>query len=283
MATTIRTPLKVPGETRRCWQTSDDPNELLDLLQALDATPYGPPGVDRKLRLFCCGCCRAPGFLEHDRQREALDRVEAWVDGGPRPRLTGDLWSGVWSAYYQDPWGGWVSRQSGDPDWRDAPPGSAWSGARSWAHFGEPVEVNRGGFDRPDMAHVWVGMPALLRCLFGDPFGPAVRLPGACPRCGGAGRRRNPAPPEAQISPWVLCCAKGKGLSPALTPLVRRLAEQIYAGRAFDRLPVLADAAEEAGVDDPALLGHLRSPGPHARGCWALDLLAWPRPPRDPS
>jgi hypothetical protein len=38
-------------------------------------------------------------------------------------------------------------------------------------------------------------------------------------------------------------------------------------------LAVLADALEDAGCTDPDLLGHLRGPGPHVRGCWALDLL----------
>jgi hypothetical protein len=36
------------------------------------------------------------------------------------------------------------------------------------------------------------------------------------------------------------------------------------------RLAVLADALEDSGCNDPALLGHLRGPGPHVRGCWAL-------------
>jgi hypothetical protein len=39
------------------------------------------------------------------------------------------------------------------------------------------------------------------------------------------------------------------------------------------RLAVLADALEEAGCTDADLLEHLRGPGPHVRGCWALDLL----------
>jgi hypothetical protein len=38
-------------------------------------------------------------------------------------------------------------------------------------------------------------------------------------------------------------------------------------------LAVLADALEEAGCTDAELLGHLRGPGPHVRGCWVLDLL----------
>lgn len=39
------------------------------------------------------------------------------------------------------------------------------------------------------------------------------------------------------------------------------------------RLAVLADALEETGCSDAFLLGHLRGPGPHVRGCWALDLV----------
>jgi hypothetical protein len=54
---------------------------------------------------------------------------------------------------------------------------------------------------------------------------------------------------------------------------VAKLAGVIYEERAFDRLPILADALEEAGCADEAVLSHLRGPGPHARGCWVLDLL----------
>jgi hypothetical protein len=54
---------------------------------------------------------------------------------------------------------------------------------------------------------------------------------------------------------------------------VPRLAQAIYAGRAFDRLPILADALEEAGCTDADLLGHCRGPGPHVRGCWVMDRL----------
>lgn len=53
----------------------------------------------------------------------------------------------------------------------------------------------------------------------------------------------------------------------------RKLANEIYAKRNFNLLPILADALEDAGCTDESLLGHLRSKGPHVRGCWALDLL----------
>jgi hypothetical protein len=49
------------------------------------------------------------------------------------------------------------------------------------------------------------------------------------------------------------------------------LASAIYAERAFDRMPILADALEEAGCDHADVLSHCRGPGPHVRGCWAVD------------
>ncbi len=86
-----------------------------------------------------------------------------------------------------------------------------------------------------------LGEPAaqaeFLRCICGNPFRPATV---------------NPA--------W-------------LTLTVSGIAERIYADRAFHRLSVLGDALEDAGCDRADLLMHLRSPGPHVRGCWALDLL----------
>jgi hypothetical protein len=63
------------------------------------------------------------------------------------------------------------------------------------------------------------------------------------------------------------------------TPDVVMLAEAAYQERllpqgALDtaRLALLADALEDAGCTDEEVLGHLRGPGPHVRGCWALDL-----------
>lgn len=38
-------------------------------------------------------------------------------------------------------------------------------------------------------------------------------------------------------------------------------------------LSILADALEDAGCDNEDVLVHLRSPGPHVRGCWVVDLM----------
>ena len=55
---------------------------------------------------------------------------------------------------------------------------------------------------------------------------------------------------------------------------VMALATGIYAEKAFDRMPILADALQDAGCDSDAILDHLRDPkAVHVRGCWALDLV----------
>jgi hypothetical protein len=54
---------------------------------------------------------------------------------------------------------------------------------------------------------------------------------------------------------------------------VRKLALAICDERAFDRLPILADMLKDAGCGDADPLVHLRGPGPHHLGCYALDAV----------
>jgi hypothetical protein len=82
---------------------------------------------------------------------------------------------------------------------------------------------------------------ALVRDVFGNPFRPMIPL--------------DPT--------WLVW---NGGTVPAL-------AERIYNERDWASLPVLADALEDAGCSSPEILIHCRGPGPHARGCWVLDLL----------
>jgi len=51
------------------------------------------------------------------------------------------------------------------------------------------------------------------------------------------------------------------------------LARAMETDGAFDRLPILADALEDAGCDQADILEHCRGPGPHVRGCWVVDLI----------
>ena len=101
----------------------------------------------------------------------------------------------------------------------------------------------------------------------------------------GSGRANMPRPPDSPPPSSATSCAKSsaaRGTSsrrPTAAWLkwndgtVRKMARSIYDGRDYDCLPLLADALEEAGCTDAAILAHCRGPGEHVRGCWCLDLL----------
>lgn len=54
---------------------------------------------------------------------------------------------------------------------------------------------------------------------------------------------------------------------------VLTLAQTTYEERAFERLPILADALMDAGCNQEEILQHCRSEGQHVRGCWVVDLV----------
>src|SRR5262249_8908331 len=84
---------------------------------------------------------------------------------------------------------------------------------------------------------------------------------------------------EEAIQTQLLHCIFGNPFRPVtldpfwLTSNVVALAQAIYDERAFERMPILGDALEDAGCDDDDLLAHCRGAGPHVRGCWVVDLL----------
>jgi hypothetical protein len=53
--------------------------------------------------------------------------------------------------------------------------------------------------------------------------------------------------------------------------IARAIARRIYDSDDFRDLPVLADALEDAGCDEPLVLDHCRSASRHHRGCWVVD------------
>jgi hypothetical protein len=57
-----------------------------------------------------------------------------------------------------------------------------------------------------------------------------------------------------------------------LTDTTVSLARQIYEGRDFSAMPILADALQDAGCDNADILDHCRGSGPHVRGCWVVDM-----------
>jgi hypothetical protein len=59
-----------------------------------------------------------------------------------------------------------------------------------------------------------------------------------------------------------------------LTSDVLALARGIYEEKAFDRMPILADALQDAGCANEDVLTHCRDTTVrHVRGCWVVDLV----------
>lgn len=59
-----------------------------------------------------------------------------------------------------------------------------------------------------------------------------------------------------------------------LSSTVLALAAGIRDDRAFDRLPILADALQDVGCENEDILGHLRHAAKHDRTCWVVELLS---------
>jgi hypothetical protein len=224
------------------WLACEDPRRMLEFVRG---TASG-----RKLRLFVADTCRRLWHLLTDKPyRHAVDVAEQFADGlatdaelaaachlAYRVALRGSGPGGggpLWNAGWWSTVEAGARDSSGNPD---AP--AVLSVGASWpnAYAGAELCVPWAAVLGADQR----AMAATLRDLVHPPFRPV--------RCRAAWRS------------W------GGGT-------VAHLAAGIYAELAFDRLPVLADALEDAGCTEAELLGHLRSDGPHVRGCWALDAV----------
>jgi hypothetical protein len=81
----------------------------------------------------------------------------------------------------------------------------------------------------------------------------------------------------------ILCDVLGHRLHPGATidpawlrwndGTVQKMAHAIYEDNTFADVPILADALEEAGCADAAILHHCRAKMRHYRGCWVIDAL----------
>jgi hypothetical protein len=132
-----------------------------------------------------------------------------------------------------------VAGTAADPNAEKAADGACWVAQFALA---PDTEMAPDGYAREGAEHH--AQAALLRCLVGNPFRQAASCPSPC------------------------------------SPLVSSLAQAAYDHRHLPsgsldnaRLSVLADALEEAGCTDQEILDHLRTAGPHLRGCWPLDRL----------
>jgi hypothetical protein len=194
--------------------------------------------TERVHRLFTAACARLVWhYLDNEVSRAAIELSEKAADH-PVHEEALDLASGGAEAEWED----LLEQPESDPRINAAHIASYGSSPGLTAELALDVGVATG--------EICVGgskiTAALFREVAGNPFRPVTLDPN-----------------------WLAC-----------GDTVSKLAEAAYEERQLPsghldpaRLAVLADALEEAGCTDADILGHLRSPGPHVRGCWALDLL----------
>jgi hypothetical protein len=217
------------------WLACADPAPMLEFLRG--------KASDRKLRLFACGCCRRVWqLLACEESRKAVEAAEGYAGGGLGEK---ELALAAYAARL------------------------AWAFARrhhqecaASAAYAAALLAQQEGFTQAadaaldaasgnwNYAHAWDDWQAARKAEGHE----QARL----------------------LRDLIVLCA-----APALTAsvlawndrTVPRLAQAVYDERAFGRLPILADALLDAGCEDEALIQHCRSPGPHVRGCWAVDLI----------
>jgi hypothetical protein len=218
------------------WMACTDSTLMLELFRGTRLHP--------KLRRFAVECCRRiRHLLVEEEFRDAARAGEAFADDPHNRRST--IKAMAAAAIH-----GWRRRRrfaiTADPhDLHAADAALATCSSTDWnaaftAMRQAAQALNASDPDRCDPAELR-HQAALLRCIFGPPpFRPVPLAPAICRWNGG---------------------------------IVVGLAQAIYEEQAFSQLPILADALEEAGCDDAGVLGHLRSSGPHARGCHALDTV----------
>jgi hypothetical protein len=253
--------------TEQEWLECKEPEKMLEYLREKVS--------DRKLRLFAVACCyRVWHLMTNARSRRVVETAERFADGD----ILMDAWIAISeegeqafrqsermadaikshavregtvackseatchaaaAAYYVGHYPFHTSDLPGNPQTVSSAVSIAFlyeKGVEMGVTLTYSGEENSGPMRTARSTERTKHVP-LIRCIFGNPFRPVTLDPA-----------------------WK-------------TPAVVQLARSPYEERRFEDMPVLADALEEAGCQDAAVLGHCRGPGPHVRGCWVLDLI----------
>jgi|SRR5579872_1640175 len=265
------------------WLECDDPVAMIEFLRGNpvgeDEISWGknrhqwqdpPHGRDRRFRHFACKCChRVWEQIPFECNRAAVSAVEELLEGNISPDQAWEAFTASSAVEWKEDGSGrrpepgyWVVKVLGRGFYKMTAGASALLiamrvigmtagdyGHEAEREFDACYYVGGGVFLRPfrwpvpipTAARAEIGFQvALLHDLFGNPFRPVA------------------------VHPIWLTWNDGT---------VQRIAQAIYDERAFDRMPILADALEDAGCLDPDILNHCRQPGVHVRGCWVIDAL----------
>jgi hypothetical protein len=231
------------------WLACEDPRPML--------RQFGAAASVRKQRLLGLACCyRFVGLLENHDLQQALHVAESWIEGQCAPTERKNARRAA-SAAAQ------LASGLGIEDGLTLSDSAAWAvqrllqrGALDLDHLlyalaqarlkdaGARAYLNQTPREAADKARTEAhkaelsAQCGLIREIFGNPFLPVTFVP-----------------------EWR-------------TTDVLLLANGIYEDKAFDRMPILADALQDAGCDNPDILEHCRNPNQtHVRGCWVLDLV----------
>jgi len=221
--------------TESDWLVCASPAPMLDCLKETGQAD------DFRLRLFGAACCRRVWqYMRDERSRDGVRLAECVTLEQP---VIGFVSKGCFEAY--------TGERNGSPAEFYAAEAAALlfinisdaatCAAQSAAMLGGSILNSALGRER-------LAQAALVRCIFGTLFRPLQPL-----------------------DPSLLTWNGG---------VVLKLAQAAYDERLMPsgeldpgRLAVLADALEDAASSDEQLLRHLRSEGPHARGCVAVDAI----------
>jgi hypothetical protein len=209
---------------------------------------------DRKSRLFTCASCRRFWHLLNDaRSRYAVEIAERFADDKATKEEM--LQASQVARFAAEDLHQTLLRMPDDIEWEIAWKASTTASAasaaalsaandpRAYPHPSErsrirqPSELYDTRHIRTSYSELFGEMGVLCRDIFGNPFRPVTFDPS-----------------------W-------------LTSAVLALASGIFNDRAFDRMPILADALQDADCENEDILNHCRGDEPHVKGCWVVDLL----------
>jgi hypothetical protein len=221
------------------WFKSKDPVKMYACVRKSFNTRT--KGIRRRLRLYACACCRMTWDLIGDRGRASVEASERFADGqGGRQELEQlEASAKLEASELHRKMGGTFAPVNATTAAALSASSEITRHARqvAWLTRFAAKENAELPLQRKVFGQHGEQQCLLLRDIFGNSFSPIATEPR-----------------------W-------------LTSTVTNLAHAIYTDRAFDRLPILADALEDAGCTNAEILNHCRQPGVHVRGCWVVDLL----------